>query len=245
MYATHRVYVRACTSRHTMCWLRLISSLQLYDSFAKEPYKRDYILQKRPVILRGLLIVATPYIDIYVYDIHLLINIYIYDIFISERSQIALNIRLAPGLYWHIWVNVPYVLSLLSTAPSCLPSPHCRPSNNAFCGTVHKTSILSYSFERIRPNLIIYVYLYIYIYIYIYIHIYTGRKFWSCYIARPNSLKDFRDRSECLQETYVIYIYIYGGWPEVPDPFEYVCCTCTTRDLYVCRRCLSYMYISM
>jgi len=29
-------------------------------SFAKEPYKRDYILQKRLIILRSLLIVATP-----------------------------------------------------------------------------------------------------------------------------------------------------------------------------------------
>jgi len=29
-------------------------------SFAKEPYKRDYILQKGPIILRSLLIVATP-----------------------------------------------------------------------------------------------------------------------------------------------------------------------------------------
>jgi len=28
-------------------------------SFAKEPYKRDYTLQKRPDILRSLLIVAT------------------------------------------------------------------------------------------------------------------------------------------------------------------------------------------
>jgi len=28
--------------------------------FAKEPYKRDDILQKRLIILRGLLIVATP-----------------------------------------------------------------------------------------------------------------------------------------------------------------------------------------
>jgi len=28
---------------------------------AKEPYQRDYILQKRPMILRSLLIVATPY----------------------------------------------------------------------------------------------------------------------------------------------------------------------------------------
>jgi len=29
-------------------------------SFAKEAYKRDDILQKRPIILRSLLIVATP-----------------------------------------------------------------------------------------------------------------------------------------------------------------------------------------
>jgi len=31
-----------------------------YVSFAKEPCKRDYILQKRPIISRSLLIVATP-----------------------------------------------------------------------------------------------------------------------------------------------------------------------------------------
>jgi len=47
-----------------MGWLRLVGSLKLSVSFAKEPYKRDYILQKRPVILRSLLIVATPYVDI-------------------------------------------------------------------------------------------------------------------------------------------------------------------------------------
>ena len=33
----------------------------LYKSFsAKEPFKRDYILQKRPIILRSLRIEATP-----------------------------------------------------------------------------------------------------------------------------------------------------------------------------------------
>jgi len=42
-------------------WLRLVGSLKLYVSFAKESYKRDYILQKRHIILRSLLIVATPY----------------------------------------------------------------------------------------------------------------------------------------------------------------------------------------
>ena len=43
-----------------MGWLRLVGSLKLQVSFAKEPYKRDYVLQKRPIILRRLLIVATP-----------------------------------------------------------------------------------------------------------------------------------------------------------------------------------------
>ena len=46
----------------TMGWLRLVGCLKLQVSLAKEPYKRDDILQKRPIILRSLLIVATPYI---------------------------------------------------------------------------------------------------------------------------------------------------------------------------------------
>ena len=45
-----------------MGWLRLVGSLKLQVSFAKETYKRDDILQKRPMILRSLLIVATPYL---------------------------------------------------------------------------------------------------------------------------------------------------------------------------------------
>ena len=45
-----------------MGWLRRVDSFKLYVSFAKEPYKRDHILQKRPVILRSLLIVATTYV---------------------------------------------------------------------------------------------------------------------------------------------------------------------------------------
>jgi len=44
-----------------MGWLRLVGSWKLQVSFAKEPYKRDDILRKRPMILRSLLIVATPY----------------------------------------------------------------------------------------------------------------------------------------------------------------------------------------
>ena len=42
-------------------WLRLVGSLKLWVSFSKEPYQRDCILQKRAMILRSLLIVATSY----------------------------------------------------------------------------------------------------------------------------------------------------------------------------------------
>ena len=43
-----------------MGWLRLVGSLKWSVSFAKETHKRDDNLQKRPIILRSLLIVATP-----------------------------------------------------------------------------------------------------------------------------------------------------------------------------------------
>ena len=56
-------YIYTCSTRH-LCfflgWLRVLGSLKLRVSCAKEPYKRDDILQKRPVILRSLLIVSTP-----------------------------------------------------------------------------------------------------------------------------------------------------------------------------------------
>ena len=50
---------------HVCMWcamggLHVVGSLKLYVSFAKEPYERDDILQKRPIILRSLLFVASP-----------------------------------------------------------------------------------------------------------------------------------------------------------------------------------------
>jgi len=44
----------------TIGWLRLAGSFKSQVSFAKEPYKRDDILQQRPMISRSLLIVAIP-----------------------------------------------------------------------------------------------------------------------------------------------------------------------------------------
>jgi len=47
---------------YAMGWLRVVGSLRLYVSFAKEPYKSDLYSPKRHIILRSLLLVATPYI---------------------------------------------------------------------------------------------------------------------------------------------------------------------------------------
>jgi len=54
-------YSIAWSTPYIMGWLRLVGSSKLWVSFAKEPYKRDNILQKRPIIVRSILIVATPY----------------------------------------------------------------------------------------------------------------------------------------------------------------------------------------
>jgi len=52
---------KACVQAQGMGWLRLVGSFKFQVSFAKEPHKRDDILQKRPIFLRSLLIVDTPY----------------------------------------------------------------------------------------------------------------------------------------------------------------------------------------
>jgi len=46
-----------------MGWLRLVGSLKLYVSFAEYRLFYRALLQKRPIILRSLLIVATPYTE--------------------------------------------------------------------------------------------------------------------------------------------------------------------------------------
>jgi len=48
-----------------MGWLQLVGSIKLQVSFANEPYKKDDILQKRPIILSILLTVATLYLWVY------------------------------------------------------------------------------------------------------------------------------------------------------------------------------------
>ena len=46
-----------------MGWLWLVRSIKLQVSFAKEPYERDDILHKTPIILSILLAEATPHVN--------------------------------------------------------------------------------------------------------------------------------------------------------------------------------------
>ena len=55
------VHTQGLTHDTLVGQLRLVGSLKLQISFAKEPYKRDDTLQRRRMILRSLLIIATPY----------------------------------------------------------------------------------------------------------------------------------------------------------------------------------------
>jgi len=58
---SHKSALQMCVYVYMgMGWLRLVGFLKWQVSFAKEPYKRDYTLQKRPMILRSLLIVVIP-----------------------------------------------------------------------------------------------------------------------------------------------------------------------------------------
>jgi len=62
IHLSTRTYTPVGTNKLArMGWLRLVGSLKLQVSFAKEPYNRDDILQKRPIILMSVLIVAYPY----------------------------------------------------------------------------------------------------------------------------------------------------------------------------------------
>ena len=64
-----KVYIHTYLHIHIWIYIYIYVNIFVYvhfvcmsnRSFAKEPYQRDDILQKRTIILRSLLIVATPY----------------------------------------------------------------------------------------------------------------------------------------------------------------------------------------
>ena len=136
----------------TMGWLRLVGSLKLWVSVAKEPYKRDSILQKRPIILRSLLIVATPYVTVchdYVTSSGVTVC---HNLIICWHNMTRLCVT-----HWHIVNIITYWFCDMATQTmSHKPCQYVTPTQVAW-GIV----------------VCAYIYIYIYIYLYIFIYIYT------------------------------------------------------------------------
>jgi len=96
----------------------------IYVTFAKEPYKTDDILQKRPVILRSLLIVATPYHDCCVYIYILLYTSGVHSVFIVCSREDPTTCH---KLHYHDCSVCIYILACISGVHGVFP----RRANNA------------------------------------------------------------------------------------------------------------------
>jgi len=77
-YACIHVFMHACMYNNMsrkcanvyMGWLRLVGSLQIQVSFAEYNLFNRALLQRRPIILRSLLIVATPHVCVHAARMH-------------------------------------------------------------------------------------------------------------------------------------------------------------------------------
>ena len=136
-----------------MGWLRLVGSLKFYVSFAKEPYKRDYILQKRPIILKSLLVVATPYRYLCSErQSHRFLCSCIWRYLCSYICTGAWICMSGKNVYIYIYTCV-YMYTYL------------------YIYIYIHISMYVYIYIYICTNMFIYIYLYICIYIYIYIYV--------------------------------------------------------------------------
>jgi len=92
------------SNRYGVATISRLSKFQV--SFVKEHYKRDYILQKRPIILRSLLIVATPCTNTPAYT-YISICIYIFICTLVYTCRCGFSaMRNVPSVYERVLVRV-------------------------------------------------------------------------------------------------------------------------------------------
>jgi len=185
-----------------MGWLRLVGSLISWVSFAKEPYKRDDILQKRPIILRSLLIACLPSPS------HCFIQLWNGTFLWKERHMTHCYRVSCHAFVWRVtwcflmqWhVTYPFADMSRILLQTChvffCRHPHLQaidkePHISAMEIYIHKKWFMSQSvlnstkFALFPPppsymcvNLCMYIHIYVhaymYIYIYIYMHIYIN-----------------------------------------------------------------------
>jgi len=144
-----------------MGWLRLVGSFKIQVSFAKEPYKRDYILQKRPRILRSLLIVATTYL--HVLACVKCVCLYIYRWRRSCKFPHRTYKKMVTVcIYKYVYVYVRAHMCVYIYVYIIYISVH-------IFGVGNRKIFSTYVYIYININIYIHIYIYIYIYICVYI----------------------------------------------------------------------------
>jgi len=206
------------TATQTMGWLRLVGSLKLQVSLAKETYKTDYILQKRPVILRSLLIVATPYCEWLPFSSTWAERLYTYIIICMCMIYVYVYI------YVYVLYNNMYVYHFCICVYVCI----------YIC--IHIRSYVHAHVSICMCIISVYVYMYVYIYVYIYVHMYTHMCLYVCvsflymcvylyihmytytficthtYVNLTPAHVQWNLRTtlrECRAQIHILYIYIY------------------------------------
>jgi len=160
-----------------MGWLQLEGSSKLQVSCAKEPYNRDDILQKRPIILRSLLIVATPYLQQQSHGICICTYICMY-IRISVYMYTCICPVARPSLYTYTYILVYkyiYIYKYLHIYILYIYMP-----NNGIPPLLYIISQQSRGIFQVYICTVIYLYVHMYIciqrdeymnmYLYMYIH---------------------------------------------------------------------------
>jgi len=110
-----------------MGWLRLVGSLKLYVSFAEYCLFYRALWQKRPVLLRSLLIVATPYVYLFPYSyahspmyipryfhiLYILLSIFIVVCIYFPIPMHTAPLYLIPNFYAHSPMYIPKYFHIL------------------------------------------------------------------------------------------------------------------------------------
>jgi len=92
-----------------MGWLWLVGSIKLQVSFVKEPYKRDSVLQKIPIILSILLTVATPCLNrgycagvcVYIYKY---VYLYMLDENLLGLMMVSTLLKIVESRLFELWI---------------------------------------------------------------------------------------------------------------------------------------------
>jgi len=101
-YVCMYILAIACAGGYTMGWLWLVGSFKLWVSFAKEPYKRDDIMQKRPIMFTKPTNRSHPILDVRISLQATLMKIwrfswfFLIHVFVLERKDMADSTKNTP-----------------------------------------------------------------------------------------------------------------------------------------------------